>query len=205
VDGRVAERLRDAQTWHLLGRLLERPRAGWREDVGALARDADADVAEAAGRAGAATEAGYLQSFGPSGAVSPREVAHCGMRDPGQLLADLAARYGAFGFHPASEDPIDHVAVEAGFVAYLRLKEAAAIFERDRERAAIAAEACEAFMRDHLRELAEPIARALRDGPEAHLAAAVRALARRTGSKPASRSPKVFWLEDASESWSCGA
>jgi hypothetical protein len=125
------------------------------------------------------------------------------MRDPGQLLADLRVRYDAFGFRPAAEDTIDHVAVETGLVAYLRLKEAYARAEGDLERAVIAAEAVEAFIADHLREVGEPMAARLDGVAEPYLARAARLLADRVG-RPADAAPsKVVWLQD--ESLTCGS
>ena len=197
--------LTDAQAWHLLGRLLERPREGWHARVWALAEGLEkrhGEIHEAAALASMATEGRYLASFGPSGVVSPREVAHCGVRDPGQLLADLETRYAAFAYVPASEDPIDHVAVEADFVSYLRLKEAFARSAGDVERAAIAAEAADAFIADHLREMGAPIADRLEEAAEPYLARAARALARRVGSPTTSQASKIVWLED--ESSACG-
>jgi len=151
---------------------------------------------------GEASEGGYLAAFGPSGVVSPREVGHAGMRDPGQLLADLRGRYDAFGFRPAAEDTIDHVAVETGFVAYLRLKEAYARAEGDLERAAIAAEAAEAFMADHLREVGEPMAARLDGVAEPYLARAARLLADRVGRPADAPASKIVWLQD--DTMTCG-
>jgi hypothetical protein len=120
------------------------------------------------------------------------------MRDPGQMLADLQVRYDAFGYRPAAEDTIDHVAVETGFVGYLRLKEAYARAEGDLEHAAIAADAAEAFIADHLREIGEPIAARLAGTAEPYLARTARLLAGRVG-RPAHAAPsKVLWLEDES-------
>ena len=205
MDPHVTQLLSEAQCWHLLSRLFERPDEGWHARVRALADGLEAsasDIHAAASAAPDATEGHYLSTFGPSGVVSPREVAHCGQRDPGQLLADLQARYTAFGFHPLSEDPIDHLAVETDFVGYLRLKEAIARSEGDVERATITAEAAQAFMADHLRDMAEPIAGKLEPAAEPYLVCAARALARRVGPPANPSGSKVIWLED--DSLTCG-
>jgi hypothetical protein len=52
-------------------------------------------------------------------------------------LSDLARYYEAFGYRPRGEDPLDHVAVEVGFVAYLHLKEALALANEDDEGASV--------------------------------------------------------------------
>ncbi|HUF47847.1 MAG TPA: molecular chaperone TorD family protein [Vicinamibacterales bacterium] len=208
MDQTIRDLLHDAERWHLMSRLLERPCAGWHARLRtlgaapALNTDADADLREAASLADSATEGRYLASFGPSGVVSPREAAHCGMRDPGQLLAELEARYGAFGFRPATEDPVDHVAVEVDFVGYLRLKEALAQSEGDADRAALTAEAADAFIADHLRDVAAPIAERLETAAQPYLARAARALATRVGPPQTAPSRKVIWLDD--ESLTCG-
>jgi nitrate reductase assembly molybdenum cofactor insertion protein NarJ len=181
IRGRAARALAAAAQWRLLGLLLERPRDGWHQEVAALAAETDhRALRAAAGGARGATESTYLAAFGPGGAVSPREVGHRPFADPGWVLADLARFYDAFGFRPRAEDPPDHVAVEAGFVGYLLLKEAYAAAREDGAAADVAAEARREFLGTHLGELAHPLARALarrRDG--APLAMAARALAAR--------------------------
>jgi len=204
IDPATARLLADAQAWHLLARLFERPRPEWRDDVGRLAESVnDAALSEIATLSRAASEGAYLATFGPSGIVSPREVAHGGMRDPGQLLADLQTRYDAFGFRPAIEDTIDHVSVEVDFVAYLKLKEAFARVEGDDERAAIAGDAAAAFIADHVRDMAAPIADKLEPVAPAYLARAARLLAARVGEPAARATSNVIWLEDEDE-MACG-
>jgi hypothetical protein len=104
--------------------------------------------------------------------VSPREVAQRPASDPGQVLAELRAFYDAFAFHPRSEEPIDHAAFEAGFVGYLRLKQAFARARADGEAERTAAEAADAFLARHLALLAEPLARGLEQADAGYLALA---------------------------------
>lgn len=86
-----------AAEWRLISLLLQRPRPGWLEEVGALAREVrDERLCAAAAAACDATEGAYLRLIGPGGAVSPREVASQPFQDPGHLLAQLATTYGAF-------------------------------------------------------------------------------------------------------------
>jgi hypothetical protein len=75
-------------------------------------------------RVGRAREGDWLTLLGPGGVISGREVGHDGGVDPGHLLSELQAHYEAFGYRPNTEEPPDHVSVEAGFVGYLRLREA---------------------------------------------------------------------------------
>jgi hypothetical protein len=102
------------------------------------------------------------------------------------VLADLRGFYAAFAYRPRTEDPPDHVAVEAGFAGYLALKIAYAARESD----AIALETTEGalrrFQRAHLARIAGPLAERLSAGEPAHLRAAARILVRRAGAADAS-------------------
>jgi nitrate reductase assembly molybdenum cofactor insertion protein NarJ len=206
IDTTVAGLLHEAQAWHLIGRLLERPRESWFEDVEGLAEDVtDAGLREVAALASRANEGRYLAAFGPSGVVSPREVAHCGMRDPGQVLAELNTNYEMFGFRPRMEDTIDHVAVETDFIAYLRFKEAFARSQGETEKAEVTREAAARFIDEHLREMGEPIADRLENSAEPYLARAARELARRVGHPSQTGAPnKVLWLDHDDEGMTCG-
>ncbi len=183
VDDVTAALLREAGAWRLIGLLLEYPRDDWRDEVQTLARQvADSELGKAAAvTLEAASEGAYLAAMGPGGAASPREVAYCGFQEPGKLLADLAAFYTAFAYRPRLDEPPDHVAVEAGFVAYLRLKEAYARsrgMPRDGE---VAAEAARTFIADHLAVMAAPLAGRLEAAGFEGLALAGQALLRRVG------------------------
>lgn len=180
--------LRESVSWRLLGLLFERPRAGWATEVAALAGLVDDDdLREAAAHASGADEGSYHRWLGNGGAVSPREVAYRGWEDPGRVLSDLAARYDAFAFRPRAEDPLDHVAVLAGFVGYLRLKESYAARCGAGESSEIAALARESFSEEHLRPIAGPLLRRLgaASAPDLWRLAAA-ALARRVGDAPES-------------------
>jgi hypothetical protein len=178
---RVPDAIAEAARWHLLGVLFERPRAR-RTDLRALAGEVpDPALRAAAELVGAGTEGTYLAALGPGGTCSPREVAYCGLRDPGWVLADVARYYQAFGYLPRAEDPLDHVAVEVGFVAYLQLKAALARERGDEEAAAVTTAAREAFVREHLATMAAPLARRLGAAGASHLAAAADLLAARVG------------------------
>lgn len=75
--------------------------------------------------------------------------------DPGRILADVLAFHAAFAFNPETEEPPDHVAVEAAFLGYLRLKEAYAACRKEGEgEAEVTAEAARRFCESHLAGLA---------------------------------------------------
>jgi TorA maturation chaperone TorD len=143
--------LRQASRWRFIGLLFERPRQGWLQEVRALRLELDDPVLRAAAHgADELREADYLRVFGPGGAVSPREVAYRPMHDPGRILAELSGYYRAFGYHPRHDEPLDHIAVETGFVAWLALKEAYAHFREEAQGAGTARAARRTFVDEHL-------------------------------------------------------
>jgi nitrate reductase assembly molybdenum cofactor insertion protein NarJ len=183
VDGRVTDLLREAAWWRLIGRLFECPDDAWRADVALLAREQeDVDLADAARSAVADADEGLYHSvFGPGGPAPPREVSYHDTLELGSLMSRLAAYYEAFAYRPLTGETPDHVSVEAGFVAYLRVKEAYALMAGDAEHATITADAASRFVADHLAAVAAPLARLLADAQPGYLATASRLLAARTG------------------------
>jgi len=177
--------LAEAASWRLISLLLERPRAGWHGEVEALTREVtDAELAAAPSSLDQATEGLYLDLLGPGGPLSAREVAWRPLADPGRLLAELEELYRVFAYCPRREDPADHLAVSAGFVAFLILKRAYAEANGDAEAAEIIASAIRGFLADHLAYTAEPFARRLEATGLPHLRVAARALDRRVGPAP---------------------
>jgi nitrate reductase delta subunit len=174
-----------AAEWRLLGLLFERPRPGWREAVEAIAHEvSDEELRTAAAEAREADEGAYLRVLGPGGAVAAREAGYQTTGELGRVLSDVAAFYEAFSFRPAAEDPIDHVAVEAGFAGYLRLKEAYALARGDAENAGTAARALDRFIEAHLRFMAGPLARRLAAAGPSYLKRAAASLVARAGDAP---------------------
>ena len=108
-----------------------------------------------------ASEGLYNSLFGPGGPASPREVSYYRSVELGRLMSELTGYYEAFGYHPSSAEACDHVAVEAGFIGYLRLKEAYALACGSSDQAAITAEAAQSFIDTHLSSIAEPLGAAL--------------------------------------------
>lgn len=183
--------LREASEWRLIGLLFECPASGWAEEVSALARDSgDSLLRDAAEAAHEASEGLYHSVFGPGGPASPREVSYRDSPQLGYLMSELASYYDAFAFEPKTPEAPDHVAVEAGFVGYLRFKEAFAVSEGDTEHAAITAEAAGSFVEEHLSRIAGPLAITLAESGVAYLALAAQALLELTGpprSEPPAR------------------
>jgi len=200
--------LADAAEWRLLGLLFECPREGWAAEAEALAKEiSDPRLLDAAQAASEGTEGLYHTLFGPGGPVPPREVSYRETLQPGQTVAEISAFYDAFAYNPVAAEPPDHVAVEAGFIAWLRLKEAYAVARGDATQASIAAEAADRFLEDHLSLLAEPIARTLEGCEIAYLQGASEALLARVGPKctqeRATASP-LHDVEDFGCSFDCG-
>ena len=184
----LREGLRLAAEERLLALLLERPRAGWHAEVEALAREVEDPVLRtAAAAARDAREGLHLAHLGNGGPVSPREVAHRPASDPGHVLAELRALYEAFAYHPRSEEPLDHVAVEVGFLGYLSLKQAFAAQRGDVDGVTTVESARKTLVREHLVYLAEPLCRSLERHEAGYLALAARALLARVGPCPPER------------------
>ncbi len=192
--------LAEAAEWRLISRLLEIPRGEWACDVTALqAEVGDEGLASVARAAEGASEGDYLGALGPGGRVSPREVAHVPLAQPGLLLGDVAAFYEAFAYRPALAEPLDHVAVEAGFVSFLRLKQVYALAQGDDERAQIAGDAAARFSSEHLRPLAAAVAHGLRDTHVPHLRLLAAELTRRVGP----HRPRVLLAPDVDDDAGC--
>jgi nitrate reductase assembly molybdenum cofactor insertion protein NarJ len=176
--------LAQAAEWRLLGLLFECPNEGWRRKVAVMAPEVkDVRLQDAARDALAqASEAMYHSLFGPGGPVPPREVSYRGTIQLGYLLSELSAYYDAFDYHPETNEAPDHISVEIGFVAYLKLKEAYALSCGDPERAAVAAESCRQFIAEHLSAIASPLALALKAIDPHYLTAAGLVLKEGVGS-----------------------
>jgi hypothetical protein len=198
------ELLREAAAWRLLGLLFECPTPAWREDVRALSREVGEEDLRAAARAALreASEGLYHSAFGPGGPAPAREASYRDVIQLGHLLAELESYYEAFAYRPTIPEAADHVAVEAGFVAYLKMKEAYATVAGDEEHAAIAAEASRVFIDDHLSYVAEPLAAALQRCGVSSLALTGQALLQRVGP-PRARSSPLAALNDREESGFC--
>ncbi len=183
IEQPVRELLREAAEWRLIALLLECPSADWRRHVEELARelaDPELTVAAALSRE-QASEGLYHSTFGPGGPAPPREATHRDTLQLGYLMSELEAYYASFGYIPEPHEPPDHIAVEAGFVAYLRFKQAFAVSCGDSEAAEITGDACREFVEEHLASTAGPLVEMLAVSGVPYLEASGRALRRRTG------------------------
>jgi nitrate reductase assembly molybdenum cofactor insertion protein NarJ len=195
--------LSEAAEWRLIGMLLACPQGDWQHQVASLAAEvADEQLKNAAAAMTVeASEGLYHTTFGPGGPAAPREVSHREYVVPGQSLSELTAFYNAFAFEPSTDEPPDHVAVEADFIAYLRLKEAYALSRNDNEQVFVTADAARHFLEDHLSSIAEPLAASLEASGITYLQLAAAALFRRVGparyTVPAVDSPLPLLDEDS--------
>ncbi len=202
LDRNAQDRIREAAEWRMIALLLERPRDRWWSEVADLALNVqDPALVEAAAAAADAREGTYLAWAGTGGRVSLREAGHRASADPAHVLAEIESYYAAFAYQPAREDPCDHLAVEAGFVSYLKLKEAYAIARGSAEEADVTHKAAEQFIARHIACMAEPVANALSEDPDSHLARAARALFARVGSKP--RTLEGGWVPEGLDPPDC--
>jgi len=196
--------LGEAAEWRLLGLLFECPLPNWREQMDALAAEVvDADLKAAAEAARLeASEGLYHSIFGPGGPAPGREISYRDWAQPGYLLSELTGYYDAFAYQPAILEAPDHVSVETGFIAYLRLKEAYARTGSDDEHAAVTSEAAQQFITEHLSAMTEPLARSLEHSGVEYLALAGKALLARVGSpreKPFRQNLPVLSADEDSE------
>ncbi len=202
--------LREAAEWRLLGLLFECPSQNWSEQIESLATEiSDADLKAAAAAAKQeASEGLYHSIFGPGGPAPGRELSYRDWAQPGYLLSELTSYYDAFAYHPdqaAIVEAPDHVSVETGFIAYLKLKEAYAQAISDDEHAAVTREAAQQFINEHLSAMTEPLALSLEHSGVEYLALAGKALFARVGSpreKPFRQNLPILSVDEDSE-FSC--
>ena len=207
LGNREHDLVKQAAEWRLLSLLFECPSPQWRNQVTALRQEiADAELRSAADDA--VKEAGeglFHHTFGPGGPAPPREATYHQTVQLGYLMSELQAYYNAFAFHPATAEPPDHVAVETEFMAYLKLKEAYALACHDEERAATASESAERFVKEHLANIAQPLADRLEGSGITYLVKAGSALLRRVGPPAVAVSPLPILQDETKEDeWGCG-
>ncbi len=175
--------LKEAAEWRLLSLLFDCPNPEWLEHIDLLSRTTtDKKLKRAAKAAQKEASEGLFHSiFGPGGPAPGREISYRGWVQPGYMLSELASFYDAFSYKPKTEEVPDHIAVETGFIAYLRLKEAFAIENADNERAEITAGASKTFIDEHLSKYAEQTSKILSNSGIEYLSLAGAALFQRVG------------------------
>ncbi len=184
LDPRVETLLHEAADWRLIGLMFECPSPEWRRQLTALAPEAgDAELRQAAADACAQGDEGlYHSTFGPGGPAPPREATYRDTLQLGYLMSELGAFYTAFGYKPATFEPEDHIAVEAGFISYLKLKQAFAISAGDQTALEVAHDAEKEFLSEHLASIAEPLAASIGSSGVTYWKAAAAAMQRRAGA-----------------------
>lgn len=202
----ILDLARDAAEWRLIGLLFEQPSPAWRRQVESLGAEvADEDLKRAAQAAlDEASEELYHSIFGPGGPASPREASYFDNIQLGYLIAELCAHYDAFAYHPTLPEAPDHVAVEAGFLSFLRLKEAYAQAEGDEVHAALTREAAQHFLTEHLARMAPTLAEKFTASDVAYLTLAAAALAARSGQSPSSPAALPILQDEAESPFACG-
>ena len=175
--------LRESSEWRLISLLFECPVGDWQANVKNLADETtDSGLKTAAEFAKVeASEGLYHSIFGPGGPAPAREVTYRSWVQPGYLLSELSAFYKAFSYQPNLQESPDHIAVETGFMAYLKLKEAFAEECGDKENVEITAKAAKTFNDEHLAKFTEQIAKSLASSGIEYLALASAALLKRVG------------------------
>jgi len=205
-DTRITALLKEAAEWHVLGRLLECPSPSWNDDLARLSREIPTEALKAAAAHARVegSEGLYHSVFGPGGPAPPREVSYHRSVELGNLMSEIESHYDAFAYRPNVNEPPDHVAVETGFVAYLRLKEAFAFANGDDQAAEVARLAAMRFTSEHLAQFAGRLAELLGGSGVDYLAEASSLLAARVGPKPISKQlpvlqPDAFGDDDEGE------
>ena len=197
----------EAAEWRLLSLLFECPGPEWRAQVASLMQEiADSELQSAARHAlEEASEGLFHHTFGPGGPAPPREATYHQTVQLGYLMSELQAYYNAFAFHPVTSEPPDHVSVETGFIAYLKMKEAYALACHNEEKAATASECAQDFIHEHLANMAQPFANHLQGSEIPYLAKAGSDLLRRVGPLDIPASPLPILQEELKDDdWTCG-
>jgi nitrate reductase assembly molybdenum cofactor insertion protein NarJ len=202
--------LSEAAQWRLIGLLFECPDQEWLRTISELAAETnDPKLRDAAAAARSeATEGLYHSIFGPGGPAPPREGSYRPVGQPGYLLSEIIGYYSAFAYKNASPELPDHIAVEAGFVSFLKLKESFAGESGEAEKAAITAAATRNFLADHVSVAAEPLMKSLAHSGVEYLRLASEALFERAGKSSGVRNlrslPVMYAQEPEAETFDCG-
>jgi nitrate reductase assembly molybdenum cofactor insertion protein NarJ len=197
----------ESAEWRLIAQLFECPSDLWRKQISALAKEvADTELKSAVEDAlQQANEGLFHYTFSPGGPAPVREASYHQTVELGYLMSELQAYYNGFAFQPRTAEPPDHISVEAGFVAYLKLKELYAVRCGEENRAATASESAHRFMQDHLANFAQPLYLLLQDSGITYLSKAAAALARRVGPPSGASVPlPIVQGEQAEEDFGCG-
>lgn len=208
IEDAEARLINEAAEWRMIGLLFECPSEDWRREIAGLAEEISDEELAAAGRLALSegSEGLFHSTFGPGGPAPGREVSYRSWVQPGYMISEINAFYRAFAFSPKTPETPDHVAVEASFISYLKMKQAFAVASGRDEQAKITSEAEDAFVRGHLSKIAEPLCNSLALSGLRYLAAAGNALLTRTGPDPDRQTKRQFLpvLDTDEETFRCG-
>ncbi|MBZ5530933.1 MAG: molecular chaperone TorD family protein [Acidobacteriia bacterium] len=208
LDKRELQLAKEAAEWRLASMLFECPSDAWRAQITALATEVgDAELKSATHDALEEAEEGLFHYiFGPGGPAPAREASYHQTVELGYLMSEIQAYYNAFAYQPLAAEPPDHISVETGFIAYLKLKQAYALACGEAEHAAIASEAAQSFIKDHLAILANPLAGHLANSGITYLEKASAFVARKAGPLPVvAPILPILQNQQEEEEYSCGS
>lgn len=196
-----------ATDWRLLGLLFECPSEATLAELKSLGEETANKTLQRAARyaQSEADEGLYHLVFGPGGPAPPREVSYRSWVQPGYLLSELSAYYRAFEYRPRYSDIPDHIAVEAGFVGYLRLKEAFSIVCSEEDKAEIAREAADSFTKEHVAAIARPLSKLLAGSGVKYMMLAGEALYEMSGAAELPEPDEKPIFEAGCEEFGCGS
>lgn len=184
LDSRQRSLIEQAAEWRLISLLFECPTKNWKEQIAEISleiRDMELQAAAECAQS-EASESLYHAIFGPGGPAPPREVSYRESVQLGYLISELQAFYQSFSFSPATPEVLDHVSVEAGFIGYMKLKEAYALASSEWEDASVTAEAAQRFLEEHVSVIAQPLTATLQALGVRYLSLAGEGLLRRAGA-----------------------
>jgi nitrate reductase assembly molybdenum cofactor insertion protein NarJ len=194
--------LAEAAEWRLISLLFDCPSNEWFGQVADLGKQvSDKHLKKASRKAQKqASEGLYHSIFGPGGPAPAREISYRGWVQPGYMLSELSSFYNAFSYKPKTNEVPDHIAVETGFIAYLRLKEVFALECGESENAEITSAASKTFIDEHLSKFVEKLSKLLASSGIDYLGLASAALFERVG-RDKDRNKQIFLpvLEDMDE------
>jgi nitrate reductase assembly molybdenum cofactor insertion protein NarJ len=195
------ELLNEVAEWRLLSMLFDCPRNDWYGEVKALGKAVHDTTLKKAARNAVkeGSDSLFHSVFGPGGPAPGREVSYRGWVQPGYMLSEISAFYNAFSFSPDTQEPPDHVAVETGFIAYLKLKQLYALECEDIESFSIAKKASDDFIDEHLSKFTAQLAKILRVSGIEFLSLAGKALLDRVGPDKDNRLDRFLPVVESNE------
>lgn len=204
----LALHLERAAQWRLLAQLLSCPDAGWRGRLELLLECITDQTLLGIARHALRESAPqiWLRWFSPAGPVHLRAVAWEGGLQPGYLLSELSAYYGAFAYSPPADCAPDELGVLLDFAAWLELKAAYACASNDSSALEVTGRALESFLARFVAPTAWPVFRQLEQFGAGFFTDAARLAAERAGPEPSRPpSPELPWPDECSSGdFSCG-